>query len=294
MGDSDVPEGWDFLNEDSPAPDEPPLQERRWFTPLTWIVLSVVAVLVVVTGAVALSRVGSGAGPTTEPRRTAAPESPSSAATTDATSPSPSATPEAPLSAPAAPASSVVALTTLASLDVKGRAPQTGYDRQWFGPDWADVDGNGCATRDDILTRDLTRISYRDDDPCIVESGLLADPYSGRLIHFTRGWDTSIAVQIDHVVALSNSWQTGSQFWRPGKRLRFANDPLNLLAVDGQLNQQKGDGDTATWLPPNKRYRCAYVARQVAVKARYDLWVTPPEKDAMTRVLSSCPSQPLP
>jgi hypothetical protein len=177
---------------------------------------------------------------------------------------------------------------------VKGRAPQTGYERWRFGPDWADVDGNGCDTRDDVLLRDLTRVSYRDDDLCVVESGLLADPYSGRLIRFTRGWDTSIDVQIDHVVALSNSWQTGSQYWRYGKRLRFANDPLNLLAVDGELNQQKGDGDTATWLPPNKKYRCAYVARQVAVKARYRLWVTPPEKAAMTRVLARCPGQRLP
>lgn len=269
MGDSEVPEGWDFLDEDSPAPDEPPPQERRWFTPMTRVVLSVVAVLVVVTIGVVLTITltggRAGSDPATEPRRTSAPRS-----------------------------ASAGALTTLATLDVKGRAAQTGYERFRFGPPWADVDRNGCETRDDILRRDLTRISYRDGDPCVVESGLLADPYSGRLIHFTRGWDTSIDVQIDHVVSLSNSWQTGSQYWRFGKRLRFANDPLNLLAVDGVLNQQKGDGDTATWLPPDKTYRCAYVARQIAVKARYDLWVTPPEKDAMARILARCPSEPLP
>ena len=289
MGDSEVPEGWDFLDDESTAPDEPPLQERRWFTPLTWVVLAVVAVLVVVTAAVILTQSRDESASTAEPRRTDAPASPTApASTATSTDPSPSPLPS---STPGSPPS---ALTTLASLDVKGRAPQTGYDRLAFGPAWADVDRNGCETRDDILVRDLTRISYRPSDRCVVESGILADPYSGRLIRFTRGWETSIAVQIDHVVALSNSWQTGSQYWRFGKRLRFANDPLNLLAVDGELNQQKGDGDTATWLPPNKRYRCAYVARQIAVKARYDLWVTRPEKDAMTRVLSSCPSQPLP
>ena len=287
MGDSEVPEGWDFLDDDSTAPDEPPLQERRWFTPLTWVVLAVVAVLVVVTVAVTLTRSRDGSASTAEPRRTDAPASPTAPASTTAADPSPSPQPSP------TPGSLPTALTTLASLDVKGRAPQTGYDRLAFGPAWADVDNNGCETRDDILVRDLTRISYRPTDRCVVDSGLLADPYSGRLIRFTRGWETSMAVQIDHVVALSNSWQTGSQYWRPGKRLRFANDPLNLLAVDGELNQQKGDGDTATWLPPNKKYRCAYVARQIAVKARYGLWVTRPEKDAMTRVLSSCPSQPL-
>ena len=283
MGDSEVPEGWDFLDDDSTAPDEPPLQERRWFTPLTWVVLAVVAVLVVVTAAITLTRSRDGSASTAEPRRTdaASPTAPASTAPSPSSQPSPT------------PGSLPTALTTLASLDVKGRAPQTGYDRLAFGPAWADVDRNGCETRDDILVRDLTRNSYRPTDRCVVESGLLTDPYSGRLIRFTRGWETSIAVQIDHVVALSNSWQTGSQYWRFGKRLRFANDPLNLLAVDGELNQQKGDGDTATWLPPNKKYRCAYVARQIAVKAKYDLWVTRPEKDAMTRVLSSCPSQPL-
>jgi hypothetical protein len=101
-------------------------------------------------------------------------------------------------------------------------------------------------------------------------------------------------VPIDHVVALSNSWQTGSAYWDAPKRVALANDPLNLLAVDGPTNQAKGDGDTATWLPPNKSYRCAYVARQVAVKMKYQLWVTAAEADAMRRVLSACPGQELP
>ena len=129
---------------------------------------------------------------------------------------------------------------------------------------------------------------------CVVASGTLQDPYSGETIPFVRGQGTSSAVQIDHVVALSDSWQKGAQQWDAATREAFANDPLNLLAVDGPLNQQKGDGDTATWLPPNKAFRCAYVARQVGVKHAYGLWVTQAEQDAMVRVLSTCPDEPLP
>jgi hypothetical protein len=95
-------------------------------------------------------------------------------------------------------------------------------------------------------------------------------------------------VQIDHVVPLADAWQKGAQQWSPAKRIDFANDPLNLLAVDGPTNQAKSDGDAATWLPPNKAYRCAYVTRQVAVKARYGVWVTQAEHDAIARILSRC------
>ncbi len=128
----------------------------------------------------------------------------------------------------------------------------------------------------------------------MVETGSLKDPYSGRTIDFVRGDSTSSDVQIDHVVALSDAWQKGAQGWDGAKRTAFANDPLNLLAVDGSANSQKGAGDAATWLPPNRAFRCEYVARQVAVKSEYGLWVTQAEHDAIARVLSSCPDQPLP
>ena len=101
-------------------------------------------------------------------------------------------------------------------------------------------------------------------------------------------------VQIDHVVALSDAWQKGAQKLSLTSRTAFANDPLNLLAVKGRLNSQKGDGDAATWLPPLKSYRCAYVARQVAVKAKYSLWVTTAEKAAIKSILDKCPGQLLP
>lgn len=177
----------------------------------------------------------------------------------------------------------------LAKLAVKGRAPRTGFDRDRFGPAWADVDRNGCDTRNDVLKRDLRDEKFRPGThDCVVVSGVLDDPYSGKTISFRRGQDTSSEVQIDHLVPLSDAWQKGAQQWTAAKRKEFANDPLNLLAVDGPLNGQKSDSDAATWLPPRRAYRCAYVARQIDVKARYDLWVTSAEKDAMDRVLDSC------
>jgi len=187
-------------------------------------------------------------------------------------------------------ASTVTASSVLEILAVKGRAPKTGYERSQFGPVWSDVDRNGCDTRNDILNRDLTSIIYKPGThQCVVLSGTLLDPYSGEKIAFERGVATSSDVQIDHVVALSNAWQTGAFKLTYEKRLAFANDPINLLAVMGRLNSQKGDGDAATWLPPRKDIRCAYVAQQIVVKAKYGLWVTPPEKAAMAGLLAKCP-----
>lgn len=179
-------------------------------------------------------------------------------------------------------------LSELEKLPVKGRAPKTGYSRSAFGPAWSDVDRNGCDTRNDILKRDLTNVLFRDRTRnCVVERGTLLDPFSNSVIEFQRGQRTSMQVQIDHVVSLSNAWQTGIFLATARTRVEFANDPLNLLAVKGSLNSQKGDGDAATWLPPNKSFRCLYVARQVEVKAKYSLWVTKAEKDAITRILAS-------
>jgi hypothetical protein len=185
--------------------------------------------------------------------------------------------------------------SALAQIPVKGRAPKTGYTRAQFGQTWADVDRNGCDTRNDILTRDLTSIVYRErTHECVVLSGVLRDPYSGTFINFVRGNITSMEVQIDHVVALSNAWQTGAFKLSIEQRTAFANDRLNLLAVQGRLNSQKGDGDAATWLPPLKSYRCSYVARQTAVKFKYGLWMTKAEKEAITKILSACPNQSWP
>lgn len=192
---------------------------------------------------------------------------------------------EQPLGTPSGAAADV-----LSRLEVKGRAPKTDYRRTQFGDGWATR--QGCDIRNIILYRDLDNTAV--NDVCKVLRGTLQDPYTGKTIQFTRGADTSDDVQIDHVVALSDAWQKGAQALSRIEREQLANDPLELLAVDGAANQEKSDGDAATWLPPNKSFRCEYVARQIAVKQKYRLWVTQAEHDAIVRVLQTCPGQQLP
>lgn len=200
-------------------------------------------------------------------------------------------TPALPATVSAAPGMrpAVAADQVLETLPVKGRAPLTGYDRDAFGTPWKDVDRNGCDTRNDILRRDLVQKTILPD--CTVARGILRDPYTRMTIRHVAGRST---IDIDHVVSLSDAWQKGAFRWSETARTIFANDPLNLLAVDYSANRQKADADAATWLPPNKAYRCAFVARQVAVKAKYRMWVTAAEKAAIAGVLARCPSYPLP
>jgi len=182
-------------------------------------------------------------------------------------------------------AAPIDALAALNNLEVKGRAPKTGYARSQF-PHWSDPDRNGCDARNDTLKRDLTNITYKvGTRDCKVIAGQLLDPFSGKVITFST---TKVVIDIDHVVALSNAWQTGAAYFDKSKRTQIANDPLNLLAVDSKLNRQKGDGDAATWLPPSKAFRCEYVERQIQVKSKYQLWVTAAEKAAISRVLAEC------
>ena len=184
------------------------------------------------------------------------------------------------------------ATAALAKIPVKGRAPKTGYDRDLFSDGWGDI--GECDARNYILRRDLKSITWRDSPRCTVATGILNDPYTAKKIYFVRGVSTSSAVQIDHVVAVSDAWQKGAQQLSYSKRYAFYNDPLNLLAVDGPANMQKSDSDAASWLPPNSKYRCSYVSRQIAVKRKYLLWVTKAERDAISRVLRSCPNQLIP
>jgi hypothetical protein len=179
------------------------------------------------------------------------------------------------------------ALAEVGALRVRGRAPLTGYDRARFGDAWLDVDRNGCDTRNDILRRDLTRRTLDAGTAgCVVLGGRLRDPYTAAIVRYARG---ASVVDIDHVVALGDAWQKGAARWPAARRVALANDPLNLIAVSMGANRAKGDGDTATWLPPNRAFRCTYVALQVAVKHKYRLWVTTAERDAMRRVLAACP-----
>lgn len=183
--------------------------------------------------------------------------------------------------------------TDAASGSAPARAsPQ--YQRQAFGYQTVDADGDGCFIREEILARDLTAVHFSQGSTCQVKSGILKDPYTGTTIHFVRGARTSSKVQIDHVVALHDAWRSGASQWDSAKLLAYGNDPYNLLAVQGAANEEKSDASAAYWLPSNRGFRCAYVARQIGVKAKYGLSVSQREKEAMTRVLQGCPGQTIP
>lgn len=184
----------------------------------------------------------------------------------------------------------LLATTVLAKLEVKGRAPKTGYKREEFYKTWPKVDG--CSLRQIIIRREVGGTARMDNDKCTVLAGEFDEPYTGEHMVFTEKAEFSKGVQIDHVVALSDAWQKGAQYKTSDERYAMATDPLNLLAVDSSANQGKSDGDAATWLPPNKGFRCQYVARQVSVKYKYGLWVTEAERDAIAGILETCPSEP--
>ncbi|MFW0121902.1 HNH endonuclease family protein [Rothia sp. CCM 9419] len=177
----------------------------------------------------------------------------------------------------------------LKTLPVQHPAGARGYSRSQFGPSWEDIDRNGCDQRNDVLARDLSHVKYARG--CKVASGTFIDPYTAESIDFLRGEKTSPLVPIDHVVALSNAWQTGAAELPLEQRQRLANDPLNLQATGYDVNTEKSNQDASQWLP-QRGYRCEYVARQISVKAIYHLWVTPAEKQAMENVLKECPQQP--
>lgn len=181
-------------------------------------------------------------------------------------------------------------LDLLADIPIKGRAPETGYDRDKFGSGWTDTNDNSCPTREDILTRDLVNVRYEGADKCEVVSGILPyGPYTGKEdVRFNADGGYDAALDTEHIVALGDAWQKGAQQWTEPRRERFANDPANLMMVDPSLNRQKGAADAATWLPPNKAYRCTYVAKQTTIKAEYDLWMTEAEHAKISDLLEGC------
>lgn len=182
-----------------------------------------------------------------------------------------------------------LAKDVLEQLEVKGRAPKTGYARTEFYKTWPNIDG--CSLRQIIIKREVGESAKLDG--CDVVAGTFIEPYTGHTFTATQKSDFSNHIQIDHVVALSDAWQKGAQYKSAEERFALATDPLNLLAVDANANQQKSDGDAATWLPSNKAFRCQYVARQVSVKYKYGLWVTEAEHDAISNILQNCPNEPV-
>lgn len=181
-----------------------------------------------------------------------------------------------------------LAVDILELLEVKGRAPKTGYTREEFYNGWPMVEG--CNLRQRIIKREFGDSAVLDG--CNVVAGEFDEPYTGEHLKYENREEISKRIQIDHVVALSDAWQKGAQYFDKETRYRIATDPLNLLAVDATANGEKSDGDAATWLPANKKFRCQYVARQISVKYKYALWVTVAEKEAMGRILNNCPKEP--
>lgn len=176
------------------------------------------------------------------------------------------------------------ALLAAQTLVERGRSASTNYSRDAFGSAWKDVDRNGCDTRNDILSRDFTTAYFKaGTNDCKVIGGTWTDPYSNESYTFSQ---PPSGAQIDHVVALKNAWQMGADLWTAEMRTEFANDPLNLLVTIASLNAQKSDSNAASWLPPYKPGRCQFIARQVAVKTKWQLFVTSSEKTTMIGILN--------
>jgi hypothetical protein len=177
------------------------------------------------------------------------------------------------------------------------RAHRYDYRRAAFGDAWDDnndapLGHNGCDTRDDILNRDLVDKTYVSIKRCpdAVATGTLHDPYTDITIAFQRGAKVGESVQIDHIVPLAYAWDMGAYGWPDPERLRFANDPANLLAVDGQANQDKGDLPPAQWMPPNKAFACQYAMQFIAVLRGYQLPVDQPSSDVLRAAGATCPT----
>jgi hypothetical protein len=206
----------------------------------------------------------------------------------------PTTHPTAHPTAQATPDAAQEARAELDRLDVRPRPRGTeGYNRDAFGSDWVDTDHNGCNQRDDVLLRDAipgsTRVQQQGSCDHDVLAGTWHDPYTDKTLHFTNLKDLSQAeaIQIDHVVPLAEAWVSGARHWSSERRVEFANDLHELLAVDGPTNMSKGDGDPAAWRP-RKGYQCTYAVRWIAIKTRWHLAVDPPEKAALDQMLGYC------
>jgi Protein of unknown function (DUF1524) len=181
--------------------------------------------------------------------------------------------------------------------EVPARIRGHDYRRDAFGDTWTDDNPapgghNGCDTRNDILDRDLIDKTYVSIKRCpnAVASGTLHDPYTNATVPFVRGAQVGAAVQIDHIVPLALAWDLGARSWTDDMRVRFANDPANLLAVDGPANQDKGDKEPATWMPPNHAFWCQYAVQFANVLRGYGLAVDTPSAAVLRDAAATCPT----
>lgn len=272
--------------------DDVVVQKRANHTRLI-IAIAIILVLVLLAVAVVVVNRPGERQPTPSPSSPIATASSSASPSSGDASPVPSSTGATLAGFDAVPPALVSkAKADLPTLVIKPVTSMTGYSRAQFGAAWTDSCtttgcGNHCDTRNDILARDLT-VTVVKSDGCTILSGILNDPYTGKIIMFVRGVATSTAVQIDHLVPLGDAWTTGAQNLSMAMRTNLGNDPLNLAAADGPANESKGDKDASAWLPPQAASHCAYVVHQVEVKVTYHLWVTRAEYNAMATVLADC------
>lgn len=192
-----------------------------------------------------------------------------------------------------APGADVLGGVPVIPLRVRGND----YRRAAFGDSWTDDNSapgghNGCDTRNDVLDRDLDEKTFVSIKRCpnAVATGTLHDPYTNSVVAFTRGEKTGAAVQIDHIVPLALAWDLGARYWPEDLRVRFANDPANLLAVAGGANQDKGDGEPAVWMPPNQAFWCQYAVQFVAVLRGYALPIDAPSAGVLRGAAATCPT----
>ncbi|NLE97833.1 MAG: HNH endonuclease [Propionibacterium sp.] len=182
-----------------------------------------------------------------------------------------------------------VTLQTLDGLEEVSGYSEARYDRDLFGQRWLDVDRNGCDTRNDILGRDLAEPVFKENtNDCKVLSGTLTDPYSGEVVDFISGQNTSVLVQIDHVVPLAWAWRHGAENWTMDRRAEFANDPRNLLASSQEMNQSKGASGPSAWLPPVRDLQCGYAEDWIEILDVYDLGVNAADRATLEGVLLGC------
>ena len=194
-------------------------------------------------------------------------------------------------------------LDTLTVTDTQADVPGYDGDESFEYP--ADVDDDIYGPKADmwdvIYMRDFDPATIKSDDGDVSYGVLRNDPYSGKDVTYEKGGASEI--DIEHVVARSEAWDSGASEWTQAQRDAFANDPLELLAVSSGGNRAHGEKDAAGWLPSvgvkstgvnNPDYDCYYVARQIAVKDKYDLSVDTAERDAMEDVLVTCPAQTIP
>jgi hypothetical protein len=180
---------------------------------------------------------------------------------------------------------------------IPARVHGNDYRRAAFGESWTDDNTapgghNGCDTRNDILDRDLVDKTFTAIKRCptAVATGTLYDPYTNDTVAFTRGNQVGASVQIDHIVPLALAWDLGARDWTDDMRRRFANDPANLLAVQGKANQDKGDAEPADWMPPNNAFWCQYAVQFAAVLRGYALPVDERSADALRGAAATCPT----